>query len=315
LSGLVVSGEAAAVGPTLAAQTTFKQKQEAQAAFKQGKAAKAKGDWATALQAFQSADGLHPGAAPKYEVAVCYDKLNKHAEAAAAYRTFIDSKPGAKYADRVVAAGQRIAELEKLMITKVTFAVTPPNLGGMSITVDGEPIQGTELDLKPGEHTVVVTAPNHVSITEIITVRAGEPLSVPVTLVAEATVPVGDTVGDTVDDSGGDDGMALKIAGFSLVGVGVAAGVVSGVFGVMALGSASDFEATPTEELADDTESQGLLADVFLGVGGAFAIGGAILLYFGFTADGEEAVVASPIPAMQPWAGPHGAGTMATWKF
>jgi hypothetical protein len=186
----------------------------------------------------------------------------------------------------------------------------------MSITVDGELIQGTELDLKPGEHTVVVAAPNHVSITEIITVRAGEPLSVPITLIAEATVPIGDDEGgDVGGDTGGDDGMALKIAGFSLVGVGVVAGVVSGVFGVMALGSASDFKETPTVELADDAESQGLLADVFLGVGGAFAIGGAILLYFGFTADGEEAVVASPIPSMQPWAGPNGAGTMATWKF
>jgi hypothetical protein len=95
----------------------------------------------------------------------------------------------------------------------------------------------------------------------------------------------------------------------------VVGGVVSGVFGVMALGSASDFDATPTVELADDAESQALIADIFLGVGGALAIGGGILLYFGFTADGEEGDVASPVPQIIPVAGPETAGATATWRF
>ena len=46
--------------------------------------------------------------------------------------------------------------------------------------------------------------------------------------------------------------------------MGVVSGVLLTVFGVMALGSASDFDAGPTEELADDTDRNGLIADVFL---------------------------------------------------
>ncbi len=313
VTGGLISDDATAIGPQVASQS-FKVKQEAQAAYVKGKAAMAKGDYAAALESFRKADSLHPGAAPKYQIAVALDRLNQLEEAIAAYRTFIDSDPGPKYADRVVAAGQRIAELEKLLITKVTLQITPPNLGGLAITVDGNPVQGTEIDVKPGEHTIVVSAPGHVPVTETITARAGEPLAVPITLQPEQAAPP-PTVTDTGGDEGGDPGLGLKIAGFSLIGAGVAAGVVSGVFGVMALGSASDFDATPTEELADDAENQAMLSDIFLGVGGALAIGGAICLYFGFTAEGGDEVVASPMPHLLPYAGPDGAGAAATWRF
>jgi tetratricopeptide (TPR) repeat protein len=185
VGAVATTSDARAVGPTVAQQTSFKQKQDAQVAFKKGKAAMAKGDYVAALEAFIQADQLHPGAAPKYQIAAAYDHLNKIEEAIAAYRKFIESDPGPKYADRVVAAGTRIAELEKLMIAKVTLQITPANLGGMAITVDGNPIQGTEFEVKPGDHQVVVTAPGHTPVTQTITARAGEPLSFPITLVPE----------------------------------------------------------------------------------------------------------------------------------
>jgi hypothetical protein len=318
LCAITVSGDANAIGPQITAQagkTSYKMKQQAKAAYKKGKAAMGKGDYATALTNFQQADKLHPGAAPKYQVAVCFDKLNKIPEAAGAYRNFIDSNPSAKYGDRVVAAGQRIAELEKLMIVKVALTIAPANVAGMVIMVDGEPAQGAEFELKPGEHTIVVSAPNHTTVSETITAVAGQPMSIPVTLVAEAAVDPGAGAGEPEGEGEDDPGFALKVAGFSLVGGGVVLGVLTGVFGVKALGSQSDFEETPTNELADDAEDQALLADVFLGIGGAMAIGGAVLLYLGYSAGGQEEGVASAVPKLVPYAGPNGAGTMATWTF
>jgi len=315
LSGLALASDAQARGFVIAAQSKFpsswKQKQNAKAAYKKGKAAMTKGDFATALQGFQMADSLHPGAAPKYQIAVCYDKLGQAPEAVAAYRVFIDSKPSGKYADRVVAAGKRIAELEATMVTKVTLQITPANLAGLAVTVDNRPIQGSEVELKAGEHTVVITAPNHLPVTQTITVRQGEPMTLPINLQPQGPPP---SIAPAENETE-DPGMGLKIAGFTLVGVGGAGLVAMGIFGGMALGSASDFDADPTTEGADDAESQAMIADIFLGVGGGLLIAGGVLLYLGYSADEDDGDFASAVPTLVPWAGPEGAGTMATWSF
>ena len=315
LSAVTISADASAVTPKIALQgADWKVKKEAKEAYKEGKTAFDKGDYPTALTHFQKADELYPGFAPKHQIALCFDKLGKVAEAIAAYRAFINSKPDQKYADRVVEAGKRIAELETQLPATVTLAVTPPTVEGMTITVDGQPAQGPELQLPPGEHTIIITAPGHSPVTETVSVSGGQKMDLPVTLTPEG--PVVPPPGDDDDDDGADDpGLPLKIAGFAVGGVAIAAGVVSGAFGVMALGSKSDFESTPTNELADDAESQALVSDIFLGVGVGCAIGAGVLLYFGFTAEGEEEAAASTTPVVVPYGGPEGGGAMATWTF
>jgi hypothetical protein len=318
-SSFTLSGDAQAYGPRVLAQTTpaWKVKKDAKAAYVKGKDLMKKGDYAGAVTNFEKADSLVPGAAPKYQIAVCYDKLGDAGKAVEAYKRFISSNPGEKYADRVVAAGKRIAELEKKLIGKVTLVIDPPGLAGVAVTVDGNPATGTELELKPGDHTVIVTAEGHKPATQTVTVKAGEPLDLPVTLEPESAVtpPPPPPPDDVVDEDGGSTpGMGLRIAGYTTFGITVVGGVLTGVFGAMALGSASDFDETPTTDLADDAENQALLADVFLGVTGAAAIATGILLYFGYTADdGEEASAA--IPKIDPYGGPQGGGANLTWTF
>jgi len=70
------------------------------------------GDYATAAVGFQKADFYFPGAAPKYNLAECYDRLGERQNAIAAYQRFIDSRPSDKYADRVVHARERIRVLQ-----------------------------------------------------------------------------------------------------------------------------------------------------------------------------------------------------------
>jgi PEGA domain/Tetratricopeptide repeat len=320
-TSLTIASDAEAFGPKIASQAkaNWKVKKEAKAAYVKGKAAMKSGDFAAAAEHFKKADELVPGAAPKYQVAVAFDKLGDPKQAVEAYRAFIASNPGEKYADRVVAAGKRVAELEKQLIGKVSLQVSPPGLTGIAVTVDGNPVEGTELELEPGEHTVIVTADGHAPETQTITVRAGEPVDIPIALQPEQALPPPPPPGE-VDDGEETPGMGLRIAGYTTFGITVAAGVVTGVFGGMALGSASDFEEQRTTELADDAESQALIADVFLGITGAAAIATGVLLYFGYTAvdddggdGGDEASAA--IPKVQPYGGPKGGGAALTWSF
>jgi tetratricopeptide (TPR) repeat protein len=264
--------------------------QQAKASFKAGKEKMAAGNYGGALIDFQLADTSWPGAAPKYNIAFCHDKLGHNKEALSAYRLFLNSSPSAKYADRIALANKRIAELEaaeKASATgKVMFTVNPP-IAGISIRVDGQPVTGTESDLPAGPHTVEASAPGYAPFTQSIDVVGGTQLEVPIALQAAVTT--------TPRKS--NKGKPLIIAGFVVGGVGVVSGVLLTVFGVQALGSASDFDATPTEELADDTDRNGLIADVFLpftivGIGA-----GAVLLGIGYSQQSTGMIRVSPMRA------------------
>ncbi len=293
-----------------AAQTSFQKQQEAKKAYATGKKKMDGGDYAGAVEDFKAADAAWPGAAPKYNIAVCYDKLGKYAEAVEAYRNFIDSKPDAKYADRVIAADKRIEELKAKLEGTVTLTITPPDLQGLAVMVDGTAVQGTELKLPAGPHTIEVSAPGHQPFSQQVDVQGGQAVSLPITLQPIQTTP--EPV-EPSDGGGGGTAQALRIAGFVSLGVGVVGGVLTTVFGVQALGAKSDFDATPTTELADDAEDSALLSDVFLGVTGAFGIAGIILLAAGYTMDDGEG--GDTAVRVLPMAGPEGGGVALTVKF
>lgn len=289
------------------AQPKWKLQQEAKAAYGAGKKKMDAGDYAGALPDFLLADEKWPGAAPKYNIALCYDKLGKNAEAVAAYRAFIDSKPDAKYADRVIAAGKRIEELKANLEGTITLAITPANVQGVAVKIDGTAATGAEIKLSPGPHTVEVSAPGYQPVSQQVDVLGGKTLSVPVMLqVAPPPEPV------EPPSSGSSTANVLRIAGFVSLGVGVVGGVLTAVFGVQALGAKDDFDAAPSNDLADDAEDSALLSDVFLGVGGAFGVAGIILLAAGYSMDSDGGDTAVRV---LPMAGPQGGGVALTVDF
>ncbi len=302
-------------------------KGQAIAKFKEANGVFKKGDYAAALPLFQEADTLYPGAAPKHKIAVCYDKLGKSAEAVAAYRTFVESKPSEKYADRITEANKRIADLEATLPATVTLKVMPEGVAGVVITVDGTPAAGPALQLDAGEHTVVVTAEGHDPVTEVVNVRGAETRELAVTLTpsAAAAPPVGPTPPvEPEEDEGGSNVPAYVTLGIAGAGV-----ILGTVFGIQALGAKSDFDdqvedpaATPAEltDLADKAERAALIADMSFGVALTFGITGAVLLFSGGgddEGDEEDAAEeeASARPVLAPYAGPTGAGMAATWTF
>jgi PEGA domain-containing protein len=283
-------------------------KKLAQDAYKEGKKKFDAGDYAGALEHFKKADELYPGAAPKFYVAATYDKLGKVEEAIAAYKAFVESNPGEKYADRVIESGKRITELQSQLDAVATLSINPP-VAGATVTVDGAPVTGTELKLKAGRHTVVVTAPGYDPATLTVDVNAGQKLDIPVTLVATVAAE-----GEGEGESSGGMATGLQIGGFVCLGLAVAAGVVTTVFGVQALGAKSDFDELPNTDSADKAESNAVLSDVFLGVTLGTAIAGVVLLAFGFTMEGSTEEEAGQVRIL-PLAGPQGGGAQLRVGF
>jgi hypothetical protein len=306
------------------------EKEDAKEAYKEGQKKFKAEDYAGALEDFKRADQLYPGAAPKEKIAVCYDKLGKVSEAVAAYKAFIDSDPGEKYAESVAQAKQRIAELEATLPAKVSIKVTPEGAKGMTIKVDGKPVQGTEFELKAGEHTIVVSAEGHQPVTEVVTIKGGETreLAVALTPMTKKPAPTKPVKPKPTTPEEPQEETRSNVPAYVTIGIAGAGIILGTVFGIRALGQKSDFDeladsgtgtAEELTELADEAERSALIADMSFGVALTFGITGAVLLFSNMgSGDSEEEKAdekASSRPVLVPFAGPTGGGMAATWKF
>jgi hypothetical protein len=305
-----------ASAPAMAQPADGKTKAAALKAFKAGKKAFESGDYEAALTAYQEADRIYPGASPKHKIAVCLDKLGRVKDALGAYEAFAESNPGAKYAARVKVADERVSALKEQLAAmpgKVTIVIEPAEAEGLAVTVDGNPAEGMELELAGGDHTIMVEATGMEQITREITVEPGEAQEVSITL-----APAGDAPPPPPpEDEESDVHQGMLIGG--LVGAGVAVvgyGILT-AFGGIALGSQSAYEADPTDELADDAESQALIADVGLIIGGVGTVAAAILIPMAFMmgGEGDDEGADTAMPQLLPIVGPEGAGMAATWTF
>jgi hypothetical protein len=308
-------------------------KEEAKKHYKSGEAKFAKGDYAGALDDFQTADGLIPGAAPKFWIAETYEKMSKVPEAVTAYQTFLDSSPDAeKYKDKIADAKTRIEALKKTP-AKVKVATEPAQAANLKLALDGAAQTGPELSVPPGHHTITATADGlegklDVDVTfaehKDVTVKlekAAPPkvasaLDVPAkpaattpaaTTPAPATPPVAEKRSNVP---------AYVTLGLAVVGAGVGT-----VFGIQALGSKSDYNDNPTRDGLDKVERQSLLADMSYAVALTFGVTGVVLLLSNDSGSkpqqtgSTKAAQAKRSFVAAPYATPQGGGAAATLRF
>lgn len=296
---------------------------QAVAAFKAAKKLFDAKDYAGSLESYRKAEGLLPGAKPKFMIAQSLDLANKPAQAIAAYQVFLDSKPDAKkHQKRIDAATKRIGELKATLPGAVNVTVTPGEAKA-TVTVDGKaemdkgcPSSCT-LELAPGAHKVVVSAAGYESSSHDVTVTAGGTHPVAATLKATpasvpATAPVAPALEPIDNEPIADDADGRsKVPAYVTLGVAGAGAVLGTVFGVQALGAKTDFDAEPTVDNADKAERSALIADMSFGVALTFGITGTVLLFSGDGAEDDSAAV----PTLTPFAGMKGGGMAATWIF
>lgn len=300
--------------PTVASAQTASdeaKKKEAGAHFKEAQDKFAKLDYAGALGLYQKADAAWPGVKPKYFAAVCFDKLGNVSEAVRAYERFLDAHPdAAKFGAEISQANARLSEL-KATPANVTLVLQPvPPL--FNIAVDGKPMSGTELVVPPGKHELTVKADGFSDYTETFSVEFAEAKRIEVALSAASSTQPAASSPSTDGATSTEPSGTSKLPAYITLGLAGAGAVVGTIFGIKALGSNSDFEDTPTAELADQAERDALIADMAFGVAVTFGITGAVLLW---TSSDEPSETARSTWIAAPFVSPSGGGAAARMTF
>jgi hypothetical protein len=145
--------------------------------------------YAEALAEFERAYEISPQPLVLYNIAGCHRELSHYSEAVAYYRRFLtEGKDKAKPAR--LAAAQ--AELDGILarIARVTVTVTP-GLSGVSLILDGTPIDKPEMPLilPPGEHRLVARAEGRPETERSVRVASGDELAVELVLAERPPPP------------------------------------------------------------------------------------------------------------------------------
>jgi hypothetical protein len=139
--------------------------------FKRGVDAYDRGVYYEALQAFQEAYSLRPHPAVRVNIANCYDKLDRPAEAIQNFEQFLGSGAGtSKQQEEVVKA---LEQLRK-RVGRLLLHVSPE---GAKVVIDAnDPMRAPIADvvlLKAGRHQLTVSLDRHETAMRVVDVAAG----------------------------------------------------------------------------------------------------------------------------------------------
>jgi tetratricopeptide (TPR) repeat protein len=332
-AGAAAGGKATAAPGKGAAKdrklTDKQKKDEAKKKYKEGGELLQKEDFAGALAAYQEADDLVPGAAPKHKIAVCLDKMNKVQEAIDAYQKFLDANPDAdKFKDQITDSKARIDALKKSP-AKVKVATDPAAPPGLKISVDGQAKTGTEFTVEPGHHMITASADNFDTAAQEFDVKFAESKDLQMKLTAATKPPPAAVVAPppppavaakpaepTPPSEPRSNVPAYVTLGLAVVGAGVGT-----VFGIQALGSKSDYNKAPTRDGLDKVERQSLLADMSYAVALTFGVTGVVLLLSNDEPAPKQGMKNKPATAaikktvVAPYVTPTGGGAAALVRF
>jgi uncharacterized glyoxalase superfamily protein PhnB len=303
-------------------------KKAAGAAFKRGKDAFDKKDWAAAKEGFVEADEILPAAAAQYYAGRASEELG---EAQEAVRFYEKALAGTGLKEELASDARARSEALKKKPSKVKITSEP---AGATILVDGAAIAEktpAEIDLAPGTHTITLKAEGRKDFEQSVEVaaftgaavtgtleEAPPPPPPPVATAPETPPPAEPTPAPPEESTGERDMTWVYVTG---VGAIVALGVGT-FFGVRALGDKSKFNdavAAGDRETAIDRRDAGtrnaLISDMGFGIGITLAVTSAVLFFT--KPSTEEAKTASSKPSFQfaPVVGGNSAGATALIRF
>jgi len=296
--------------------------ERARVAFDRGVRTFQENNFSDALEAFQEAYRLRPHPAVQVNIANCFLNLDRPVEASTHFQQYLqeagDSVPRARRTEVE-------QELERARAEIATLAITGPPGVGVSLDDTSRGVTPLEapIEINPGTHRVVLTAPDGRQRTERIIAVDGQRIALDVgalpTAGSESAIalpvaapPHPNEPSDRSDGPGVPVGTWIA-GGTALVALGVAI-----VFGANALSQASEFDSivediqsrrrndpqiprlqAEGQAVADAQERNALIADISLGVA---AVSATIAIVLWLTADegGDSPPVSAAIE-------PHGA--------
>lgn len=273
-------------GSTLAAPTR-QQRVQARANADAGLKAFKISDYALALERFGIAEDFVHAPPHLLYMARANDKLGEMLAARELYQRVIDEELPKRRPPKAFKKAQEDAraELEDLeqRIPRLTIEVSGPPPEEVAVTLNGKPVEtgSGELDLNPGEYTMVAYSDGHQEARQTITLEADQQETV--TLVLEP-VPV---VWEPPPEE------PLPIPPLALIGGGVVVIGVGVVTGILALDAASELNdlcpnnpcPTTNESLADEANLLATVSTVGFVVGGVAAAAGGAWLIWGLTSE------------------------------
>ena len=292
----------------------------AAALFQEGRDAAKRGDYATACPKLSDSYRLDPAPGTLLNLADCTEHLGKLASAWQLFQQAIEHLASGDA--RLAPAKQRAAALEA-NLPRLTVVLAPNAPDGTKVKRDstdlGKGGLNTALPIDPGEHEIVVTAPDHEERRFVVNLAAGrsERILVDVGALSPKAAPV---IDKPVLPPPPPKGMStLRIAGLIVGGAGLA-----GLGGAMATGlvlpgkqriidlnCSVDFRCNQEGFAAAQSGKTLSAANTTLWFAGGILTGvGAVLVIFG--GNGGDA---KPAAALQIHPGPGGAGASLVGSF
>lgn len=241
--------------------------------YKAGQLDQAAAEFATALDLFPKSAIL------AYNVGRVEERRGRFADAIRGYALYLELAPEAKDHAEVQALVRSLRARLEGTRARVVFTSVP---AAAEVFLDGaaKPSGRTPLTLSldPGEHAVRFTHDAHLDLVETLAVEAGKPGALAVEL-----VPAASGTATTGSESAGD---WRPVAGYTALGLGVAAVAVGVVFHLDAADAHAEGDSLKSDdpdrrdELNDRIGQGETLAFVGYGVGAALIAGGAAPLWW-----------------------------------
>ena len=289
------------------------------------------GDFAGALPEFQAADAVKSTPQSQRYIGLCQDNLGHYADAVAAYEKFLAAVPAKmkKEGDEIT---KRVEQI-KAMPAHLHVESTPT---GASIVIDGKPMGTTpaDVDVAAGKHILHIELPGYLPNDRDLDLAYASKQDIKAELEAKPAeaAPVATTAPTPVmppkavepvkpeaPKEGRSKLPAFITGGLAIVAVGLGTG-----FGIAALDKKSQFDKTPTADLADTGENFALVADMAFGVAITLGVTSAVLF---LTNDEDAAPKSASGPARAtakkhpvriiptPFITPNGGGAGAFVRF
>lgn len=266
------------------------------------------GNATAACPKLEESQRLDPGVGTLLYLADCYRTVGRTASAWATFREASYAAEAANQPDRVQIANSEADKL-KPTLSYITLTVADKELAQLEVKRDGKVLHralwSSPMPVDPGEHLFEASAPGKVPWNKTVVVATGPGtvnIDVPALQAApEAAAPAAAPVAAPVaaapaaapapvpPPADAENGSSQATWGWVAVGVGGAAIVTGGVFGLLAsqANKKADDECRkddPTRcnsdgvDLADQASSRAMIANVAFGVGLAAATTGVVLL-------------------------------------
>jgi hypothetical protein len=291
LAGLLAASRPAFAGDPAAAQALFDDAKKLVAA----------GKWADACPKLEESQRLDPGIGTEFHLATCHEQIGR---SATAWAEFLDVAATAKTAGqgaREKAAREKAAALEPgLSRMKVSVTEDVPGLVVVRSGGDvGRGQWGVPVPLDPGPYTLTARAPGKKPWERTVRLLAdgrtidvavpplGDEAALPSAVDVVAPVPPATAAPpDAPMIAPADRGQGARIAGATLVIVGVAGIAVGTGFGIVSKGKHDDAQSHCDAAnrcdaaglgLRDDAIRNGTISTIAFAAGGAALITGAIL--------------------------------------